>query len=123
MSGQARSLLVIDDDEFIVDLVSSVAETDGFAVSSACTPATLEACLAQPWDIILLDLTMPELDTVTTLRMIADAQPGSAVAIFSGADEVSVKTASTVAGFYGLTVLGSLSKSGMGELREFLSRH
>ncbi len=123
MRNQARSLLVIDDDEFIVDLVTSVAESDGYTVSSACTPAALEACLAQSWNIILLDLTMPELDTVTALRMIADAQPGSAVAIFSGADDTSVRTATTVAGFYGLTVLGSLSKSGMGELREFLSRH
>jgi len=119
VSDRPFSLLVIDD-EFIVDLVTSVAETAGYAVASACTPVALEACLTQSWDIILLDLTMPELDTVTAFRLIAGALPGAVVAIFTGAYEISVGTARTVAGFYGLPVLGSVTKAGgLAGLKEF----
>jgi hypothetical protein len=86
VSDRPFSLLLIDD-EFIVDLVTSVAETAGYAVASACTPVALEVCLTQSWDIILLDLTLPELNTVTAFRLIADDLPGAVVAIFTGAEE------------------------------------
>ena len=123
MSDVTKSLLIVDDDAFIVELVTSVAEGEGYEVGAADSPDTLAACLERRWSVTLLDLTMPDLDAVTALRMIADAQPGSEILVFSGAEEERVRSATTVAGFYGLTVIGSLAKGqGLPALQEILRR-
>lgn len=64
-------VLVADDEPSIVRLLRAALEADGFAVVTADCGATAIAVLnAERPDIVVLDVTMPEMDGFETLRLI-----------------------------------------------------
>ncbi len=59
----ARSVLVVDDDPFIVEALAELLHDEGFAVRTAYNGReALEALRASCPDVILLDLMMPIMD-------------------------------------------------------------
>jgi DNA-binding response OmpR family regulator len=66
-------ILVIDDDEYIGELVSELLRRVGFHVDHARDGrAGLRALYASPPDLVMLDVSMPELDGWQTLERIRD---------------------------------------------------
>jgi DNA-binding response OmpR family regulator len=67
-----RKLLVVDDDRSLVGYICAVMDTQSeFAVTTAFDGVTgLDAALADPPDVVLLDITMPRRDGLTVLRML-----------------------------------------------------
>jgi DNA-binding response OmpR family regulator len=68
-----RGVLVVDDDEDIRLLLSELLRGAGYAVATACDGrSALRAFHENPCDVVVLDLSMPELDGFETLERLRD---------------------------------------------------
>jgi len=69
----AKRILVVDDDENILSLERTILEQKGFAVTTADGGAeALEILGEQDFDLVLLDVMMPEIDGFTVCRRIKE---------------------------------------------------
>jgi len=70
MSGPAR-ILVVDDQRDILDLTAAVLAGEGYAVTPVDSgAAALDLLSGERFDLVLLDINMPEMDGWETLRLI-----------------------------------------------------
>lgn len=66
-----KRILVVDDDENILSLEKTILEQKGFSVTTAPGGAeALDILAAEAFDLILLDVMMPEVDGFTVCRKI-----------------------------------------------------
>jgi DNA-binding response OmpR family regulator len=73
MATGPRSVLVVDDDDDIRGLVETLLASAGYSVESAADGrAALRAFHARPADLVVLDISMPELDGFETLERLRD---------------------------------------------------
>ena len=73
MAGQGATILVVDDEADIADLMRDFLEAAGYAVLTASDgPAALAALDRAPVDCVLLDVMMPGPSGFETLRRIRD---------------------------------------------------
>jgi len=85
MSAQRPHLLVVDDDRAILTLVGTIAQTEGFDVSTTLDGVeALQLLRRRPADLVLLDLRMPGVTGLEILRSIRDITPRTHVALMSG---------------------------------------
>ncbi|MGH2522156.1 MAG: response regulator [Anaerolineales bacterium] len=76
-----RSILVVDDEDTIRDVIRRYLERDGFAVREAADGyAALDSIRDEPPDLIVLDLMLPGVDGLTLTRQLRTLKG-------SGADE------------------------------------
>lgn len=69
-------ILVVDDEEVIVSLVRDCLTEDGFQVSVASCGADAELLLnAEPFDLLVSDIRMPDFDGIELLRRAKKIQP------------------------------------------------
>ena len=69
MSQRKRTILIVDDEEDVLDLLQLVFETSGFAVRRAATgTSAVSIAYEEPPDVVLLDVMMPEMDGWQVLR-------------------------------------------------------
>lgn len=69
----SRTVLVVDDDKKIVDLVRAYLERDGYRVLCAYDgQSALELAQAQPPDLIILDLLLPRLGGLDVCQALRD---------------------------------------------------
>lgn len=69
MSQRKRTILIVDDEEDVLDLLQLVFETSGFAVRRAATgKSAVSLAWEEPPDVVLLDVMMPEMDGWQVLR-------------------------------------------------------
>ena len=69
----AKRILAVDDDENILNLERTILEQKGFDVTGATGGAEALKLLAeQPFDLVLLDVMMPEVDGFTVCRKIKE---------------------------------------------------
>jgi CheY-like chemotaxis protein len=66
------TVLVVDDDAPIVEVVTMALESEGYTVISALGPDALRAAAARRPDLILLDLMMPDVDGAEMSRRLRD---------------------------------------------------
>lgn len=60
---QRPKVLIVDDSEFILQLLETIFETEGFTTQLAATGSgALAGALADPPDVVLLDVRMPGVD-------------------------------------------------------------
>lgn len=71
------TVLVVDDDPDIVDLVAIALEDQGYVVISAVNGAALQLARERQPDVILLDILMPGMDGVEVSRRLR-ADPATA---------------------------------------------
>lgn len=62
------TILVVDDDEAIVDVIRVALEDEGYGVLSAVNGAALQVAHDRHPDLILLDIMMPGMDGVEVSR-------------------------------------------------------
>jgi DNA-binding NtrC family response regulator len=78
-------ILVIDDEEIIRLSTKRVLEPQGYLVK---TPASVSLALSlveqESWDLVLLDLKMPEMDGLEVLRKVKELAPETEVVIVTG---------------------------------------
>ena len=89
-----RHILVVDDQQDILELTSTVLAGAGYRVTTASSGAEcLRALVRHPVDLVLLDINMPEMDGWETLRLIRadDAMRDVPVVMFSVKGEMRDK--------------------------------
>lgn len=111
MTQKTPLLLALDDDEAIVEIVAVVGRLAGFDVATATSAEAFGAVLdARQPDIIVLDLQMPDMDGVQTLRRLADQGCRAAIVLVTGMDERTIAAAEQYGTSRGLPIVGSLQK-------------
>lgn len=103
MAAQPR-ILVVDDDRLMLTLLVGVLRQEGFhQVDKAFSGMeTLEKCRAEPPDIIFLDIEMPGMSGIETLKTLQDQRIPSQVVLVSAsptAEYVMAAKDNHVAGF------------------------
>ena len=69
----AKRILVVDDDENILSLERTILEQKGFVVTTAAGGAeALKILGEEDFDLVLLDVMMPEIDGFTVCRKIKE---------------------------------------------------
>jgi two-component system cell cycle sensor histidine kinase/response regulator CckA len=95
-STAPRQVLIVDDESHVLDVVSRMLRNAGYATQTAASgPKALALLSEQPKiGVVILDLKMPEMDGVETLRRLAEIRPDLRVIITSGcsgADDAAAK--------------------------------
>lgn len=86
-STMAR-LLVVEDDVTIGGVLRSSLSAHGHEVTWATTGAeALTAAAAQVFELVLLDLGLPDMDGVDVCRAVRKVQPGAVVVVLTARDE------------------------------------
>ncbi|MDO9556673.1 MAG: response regulator transcription factor [Coriobacteriia bacterium] len=82
-------VLVVDDEAKIRDLVSVYLSAAGFEVGQAADgAAALEAVLAEPYDIVILDIMLPGIDGAEVCRSIRKRSTVPIIMLTARADEL-----------------------------------
>ena len=117
-----QTMLVVDDEPAICELIATVAEGAGFRTQTASVCADIDRLVGGGHDITVLDLDLGPREG-DVLRLIAVRAPGSRLVLVSGASAEVVSDAHRRAASYGLRVVGSLRKPfDLGAFRVVLSR-
>lgn len=73
----SASILIVDDDDLLCDMVAALLEVEGFVVTLAHDGvAGMERLEREPFDLILLDLVMPRMDGLQFMRKLHQEKPG-----------------------------------------------
>ncbi len=124
---ESRSVFIIDDADFMVDMLRLVLSEGGYAVAGSATDSLqgLEQLRrivseAQTVDIVIVDLHMPKLDGFETIRKMREVLPKAKVLLVSANATLSVALKAKELGVDGFivkpfepeTVLAALRKIG-----------
>jgi two-component system OmpR family response regulator len=72
----AQRLLVVDDEDTVRELLSATLRFAGFEVSSVATAgAAVAAAVAEPPDLVLLDVMLPDMDGFEVVRRLREPHP------------------------------------------------
>jgi DNA-binding response OmpR family regulator len=89
MTATAPRILLVDDEESIQTLLSYPLEKEGFEVVSARDgQAALEQALAQSFDLIVLDLMLPQVDGFEVCRQIRSHSSVPIIMLTAKAEEI-----------------------------------
>lgn len=79
------SALVVDDDSCLRGLFQRILERNGWSVDvAACGAAALEAFAASPYELLLSDIDLGDMDGIDLARAALWRQPGLRVVLVSG---------------------------------------
>lgn len=110
MNASHPCVLVIDDESLHRRFVANVSEKIGVECIEAGTPKDISAGLDCWPDVIVLDMTMPDMDGIEVLRELARRESRAGIIITSGFDGRVVSGACIYAQRLGLNLLGRLDK-------------
>ncbi len=83
--AQKSEILIVDDDKAIIDSLSSLYKDNGYIPTGARTGnAALELAADDHFDLIILDLELPDIDGIELLRMLKSQKIAAPVIIVSG---------------------------------------
>lgn len=78
-------VLLVDDEEDLVRFLEKRLRRKGFDVASCCSgPSALRLAAERVFDVVLLDLKMPEMDGIEALRRLKALQPHTQVIMLTG---------------------------------------
>lgn len=109
-------VLLLDDDAFMLALLEDMLDDlspqlGSFDVASATSAKAALALLAKaPRDMLVCDLSMPDMDGIEFLRLVAEDDYRGTVVLLSGMDAGVLRAAERLAMAQGLTILGACRK-------------
>ena len=103
-------VLVIDDEPAVCELIETVAESAGFTTASANTRDQIEVALTTRFDVVVLDLSLGDIDGIEIMGRLSAIRRGLPVILVSGADEVLLASARRIAEMQKLRVVATLAK-------------
>ena len=84
-------ILVADDEPFIADLLAMILKSKGHSVKTVPDgEAALDAFRAEPFDLVVTDLSMPKVDGLTLAREIRSLNPSQIIVLLTGSSDQSV---------------------------------
>jgi two-component system response regulator AtoC len=94
-------ILVVDDDPAIVALLTALLEKAGHQVAAGATgAAAIAAGTAEPVDVLLVDVRLPDMDGLAVLQAVQAAQPETAVIVMTAFGTVEMAMQAIKAGAY-----------------------
>lgn len=97
----SASILVVDDEDAIVSSLSCILQDEGYEVSVARNGAeALKMYATDPPDLMLLDIWMPEMDGLETLRRVKELVPTAQVMMMSGHGSIETAVKAIKLGAY-----------------------
>ena len=97
----SASILIVDDEEAIRTSLRSILEDEGYDVAVAATGAeALKIYAADPPDLMILDIWMPEMDGLETLRRVKEFVPTTQVMMISGHGSIETAVKAIKLGAY-----------------------
>ncbi len=110
----AIHILLVDDEPLVLRLHKRMLENIGCALVTTCVGAAQALAAmdlaAQPPELILLDLNMPEIDGIEFLRHLVQRDYRGSVILVSGEDERMLHAAEKLVRAHQITALGYLRK-------------
>ena len=104
-------LLLIDDEPALAEFLASAARESGFdPVVTARDDEFRDAFVAEPPDMVALDLGMPGMDGVELIRFLAEQDYDAPVLIVSGFDRRVLESAFRLGEALGLNMVGPVEK-------------
>jgi CheY-like chemotaxis protein len=83
-----KSILVVDDEETIRNMLMELLRTEGHKVQPACgRMEVLDALERTKFDLVVTDVIMPEFDGMEVIRVVKELQPDAALIAMSGGGE------------------------------------
>lgn len=119
-------VLVLEDDAIDMEIACTTLRKAGINRISNCSngPHALTVLSTYQPDVILCDLSMPGMDGISFLRIVAENDYRGGVIILSAADHSVIKATENLIRAYGLHLLGSLHKPLIAnDMIEALARH
>ncbi len=96
-----ETLLIIDDEANIRSSLAGILEDEGFVTLGAASgEAGIELVRAEPPDLVLLDIWMPGIDGMETLRRLKESHPYLPVIMMSGHGTIETAVKATKMGAY-----------------------
>ena len=97
----SASILVVDDEESILTSLSSILQDEGYdVVTSKNGMEALRVYTMDPPDLMLLDIWMPEMDGMETLRRVRELAPTAQVMMMSGHGSIETAVKAIKLGAY-----------------------
>jgi len=97
----SASILVVDDEESILSSLTNILEDEGYQVAVGKSGAdALRAYTTDPPDLMLLDIWMPEMDGLETLRRVRELVPTAQVMMMSGHGSIETAVKAIKLGAY-----------------------
>jgi len=103
-------ILIIDDERDIAEFIYDVAIDTGYDAVAIYHSNQFEEIYSTGFDVLVLDLVMPERDGVELLRYMAEQQSSPQIILISGYDTGVLHSAQKLASEHGLNVVATLSK-------------
>ena len=97
----AETICIVDDEPAILNSLSSILEDEGYQVSVAKSGVEgLKVVRTESPDLVILDIWMPEMDGLETLKRLRAQFPGILVVMMSGHGSIETAVKSTKLGAY-----------------------
>lgn len=97
----SASILIVDDEEAIRTSLRSILEDEGYEVAVAATGGeALKIYGTDPPDLMILDIWMPEMDGLETLRRVKEFVPATQVMMISGHGSIETAVKAIKLGAY-----------------------
>ncbi|RJG15297.1 response regulator [Massilia cavernae] len=110
--GPRARVMLVDDDPFMLDMLADMLDELGSfdVVRETCAKRALRVLTASAPDLLICDLSMPDMDGIEFLQAAASAGFKGGVVLLSGLDTGVRNAAEGLARAHGLRVLGSFKK-------------
>ena len=91
MSSKAGTILIIDDEAEVLASLNELLKIEGYQTATASTAATgLEKLAKEPFDLVLLDISLPDSNGIDVLRTIKQDSPEMPVIMITAYDSSQV---------------------------------
>lgn len=126
MNDTAVRILILDDEPFMHQLLAQMLTQLGFTSITTCDnglAALAWVASPVPPNLILLDLSMPEMDGIEFVRKLVEKNYTGSLILVSGVDERLMQMAEKLIEAHQITVLGRLTKPvSLAELSSVVSK-
>lgn len=96
-----NTVLIIEDDKAIVDVLKMILEHDGFRIEKAFNgPTGIEKFKEVGPDVVLLDIRMPKMDGIEVLQELKKLDKNSVIIMISGHGNIETAVQTTKLGAY-----------------------